>query len=212
MGNRAVITFHTNPAKPAVYVHWNGGLASVLGFLQAQRELFSWDDADVDTRTKQLHEVCAAYIGSSAYLEAELGCTDQDNWDNGTYVVDPVTLLIKRREYLENTPMGRRGAPEEVDQEKTDSIAQQCVQTVLAARCAPWFELQPVVAPKGRRAAVRAARGAGKARVQMARTDCLPWFHLEQDRITPQGLLMTPAAAALEQWAKDHLVVVHVGG
>ena len=33
MGNRAVISFSTSPAAPSIYLHWNGGRASVEGFL-----------------------------------------------------------------------------------------------------------------------------------------------------------------------------------
>ena len=39
MGNRALITLSTQRAAPAIYLHWNGGRASVLGFLKAARQL-----------------------------------------------------------------------------------------------------------------------------------------------------------------------------
>jgi len=39
MGNRAVITFATYTNAPAIYLHWNGGRASVEGFLSAARQL-----------------------------------------------------------------------------------------------------------------------------------------------------------------------------
>jgi len=37
MGNRAVITQSTADSAPAIYLHWNGGRASIDGFLQAAR-------------------------------------------------------------------------------------------------------------------------------------------------------------------------------
>jgi hypothetical protein len=46
MGNRALLTFSTEPTAPAIYLHWNGGRASVLGFLKAARQLGITADND----------------------------------------------------------------------------------------------------------------------------------------------------------------------
>lgn len=140
MGNRAVITFTTNPRATAVYVHWNGGLASVQGFLQAARNLGLAERSTLAGKTELLHEVCASYIGSSAYLEPRFGHTDLANGDNGTYLIDPDSLDIVQRLHINDSCVSRHG--EEVDELKTKAIALACVQKVNALRAAPWFELE----------------------------------------------------------------------
>ena len=113
MGNRAVIVFRQPSAStPAIYLHWNGGLASVLGFLAAAREL--------DIHTLVDFEGLIKRWMSSVYLET-YGKADTDNGDNGVYIINPASLTIAGRLFAPNE--------EEVNPEKTEEIT----KLVLAA-------------------------------------------------------------------------------
>jgi len=108
MGNRAVIVF-SRPAKatPAIYLHWNGGLASVLGFTAAAKQLGIHNLTDFGEMIKRWM--------SSVYLEP-YGKTDADNGDNGVYIIDPDSLDIVGRQFA--------CEEEEVNPEKTAKIAE----------------------------------------------------------------------------------------
>lgn len=107
MGNRAVIVF-SRPTKstPAIYLHWNGGLASVLGFTAAAKQLGIHNLTDFAAMIKRWM--------SSVYLEP-YGETDTDNGDNGVYVLDPDSLDIVGRQFA--------CAEEEVNPQKTAEVA-----------------------------------------------------------------------------------------
>ena len=123
MGNRAVITFKTNPAAPCIYLHWNGGRASVEGFLRAAKALgISGDHRE---RMDALAEVLARAffknpVGMNVYRE-EYGNADTDNWDNGVYVIDDDWEIVDRL-------FKRRG--EEIDRKKTREIAESIIENV----------------------------------------------------------------------------------
>jgi hypothetical protein len=142
MGNRAVVSFTKSPKAPSVYLHWNGGRASVEGILQAMR-----DTRCVDGRTPEVIAdafACAAvaFIGGSTYV-GTADKMDCDNFDNGQYFVDTKTLTIASREYT-------RGA-EEVDAKKTAHIANECATAIRAAMAnepgKTWADLRAQVQP-----------------------------------------------------------------
>jgi hypothetical protein len=111
MGNRAVIAFDgSGPKAQSVYVHWNGGRASVLGFLKAAKKVKA-------KSMKDLFKIIQGYLGSSAYLEP-FGKADQDNWDNGTYLINRKWEIVDRK---------FKRHPEEVAPEKTEVIYQDCL-------------------------------------------------------------------------------------
>lgn len=114
MGNRAVIAFKLVPTKktPVVYLHWNGGKASVEGFLAAAKELGIKD-------IKTFGDMILECLGSSVYHET-WETADRDNHDNGTYIVDPDTLEIAQRLFM--------NGPEEVNPEKTEQIRQSALE------------------------------------------------------------------------------------
>lgn len=129
MGNRAVIT--TAPYKPGnigIYVHWNGGKASIEGFLKAARELdYRTPGADPSYAMGGLVGLIYTYLGTDGLSVGIDRCNrlDTGNYDNGTYLIGPGWEIV-----------GRQFANEwsdEVDQTKTDAIAALIVAKVKAA-------------------------------------------------------------------------------
>ncbi len=114
MGNRAVIAFKLAPTKktPVVYLHWNGGKASVEGFLAAAKELGIKD-------IKTFGDMILEWMGSSVYHET-WETADRDNHDNGTYIVDPDKLEIVQRLFMNNA--------EEVSYDKTTKIKEEVIE------------------------------------------------------------------------------------
>jgi hypothetical protein len=127
LGNRAVITFGTATASPCIYLHWNGGRASVEGFLSAVKALRinppdpKWGMIDEARFFEQMARVVGPWFfgndpGFTIYLE-EYGGADKDNYDNGVYVLSKDTLEIVGRKY--------KGQIEELNSEKTAAIRDQ---------------------------------------------------------------------------------------
>ena len=131
MGNRAVITFSTAKSAPCIYLHWNGGLASVLGFLEGCKSLGYFNAGSQSKNMDQLEEMIRPFFASnnerlSIYRET-YGTADTDNWDNGVYVLDQTTLEVKRRLFKRNA--------DEVNSEKTEAIRQTIIALNSAPRC-----------------------------------------------------------------------------
>jgi len=123
MGNRAVITFSTANNAPAIYLHWNGGRASVEGFLSAARQLGLRHAPTAQAQTDaldQLAEMLARYyfrcnVGMTVYRLHYAG-SDRDNGDNGTYLLGQDLTILARLHH-------NRG--EEINREKTAAIIEQ---------------------------------------------------------------------------------------
>lgn len=122
MGNRAVITFMQADSAPCIYLHWNGGRASVKAFLRAARDLGM---RRIDSKNQhQIMDAMADMIGKSFFgndvglgvYRQTYGESDTDNWDNGVYVLGFDMDICGRR-------FERHG--EEVDSEKTQAIYEQ---------------------------------------------------------------------------------------
>jgi hypothetical protein len=134
MGNRAVITFSTYTNAPAIYLHWNGGRASVEGFLSAARQLGLRHARTPQAQTDaldQLAEMLARYyfrcdVGMNVYRLHYAG-SDRDNGDNGTYVIGR-DLTITERLF--------KPRAEEINHVKTAAIIEQLTAT------APIFNLE----------------------------------------------------------------------
>lgn len=135
MGNRAVITFAQTTSAPCIYLHWNGGRASVEGFLRAARHLalnapmlaeprghnFAAQAQVLDAVASLLAEhFFGTEVGRTVYRET-YGSTDTDNGDNGVYVID-VNLDIVRREFMRHD--------EELGADKTLAIYTALIQAV----------------------------------------------------------------------------------
>ncbi len=115
MGNRAVITFGLAPSSPAVYIHWNGGLASVLGFLEAAKQL------GLTGRSKALRDdlvakVLRPFFGDESVYPGRYATMDIDNGDNGVYRIN------RRFEIVERLHVA---CADEIDAEKTRDILSQ---------------------------------------------------------------------------------------
>jgi len=134
MGNRAVITFATHTNAPAIYLHWNGGRASVEGFLSAARQLGLRHARTPQAQTDaldQLAEMLARYyfrcnVGMTVYRLHYAG-SDRDNGDNGTYVLGQDLTIIKRL---------FKPRADEINHAKTAAIIEQLTAT------APIFNLE----------------------------------------------------------------------
>lgn len=105
MGNRAVLSFSTNPASPAIYLHWNGGRASVEAFLAAARALGlrsarHLGHAETMDRLAQL--ISVNFFGNSikggrSVTRCACGTEGDHNEDNGLYVLSDDLQVIDRR-------------------------------------------------------------------------------------------------------------------
>ncbi len=128
MGNRAVIT--TAPfseSNVGIYVHWNGGRASIEGFLKACRDLQyrdpSLDDSYAMARLTQA--IGIFFSGSESLGIGIVSKLDADNGDNGTYVIGEGWEIVERLHVSVH-------AEEEIDPAKTDAIADTIVARINA--------------------------------------------------------------------------------
>lgn len=100
MGNRAVIT--TEHKEIAIYLHWNGGIESVLAFLAAARSLGVRDPSwDPSYGLARLTQVIGMFFSQDGEYATSLGiCTyasaDTDNGDNGTYIIGNGFEIVER--------------------------------------------------------------------------------------------------------------------
>ena len=127
MGNRAVIAFGDKPTDTGIYLHWNGGRASVEAFLGAAKELGVRAN-DGCYMPARLCQIIGNWFGGALSLGVgplkELDC---DNHDNGMYIIDGKLNIIGRRH--------NRPEAEETNAEKTAQIKAECVE-----RNAPFFK------------------------------------------------------------------------
>ena len=103
MGNRAVITTSASRSTGiGIYLHWNGGLESVLAFLAAAKARgYRRPDPNGDT-SYAMARLCGL-ICEFTGLREETGIgigtlkeLDTDNYDNGTYVIGGDWELLSR--------------------------------------------------------------------------------------------------------------------
>ena len=122
MGNRAVITFSTAPKTQSLYLHWNGGRASVEGFLEAARQTNQ-------TTIPAIAELVAAHffetrVNESTVYTQPYENADTDNGDNGVYVLDTGLNIVERL----------FARSEEIDADKTAEITERIVESFNAAK------------------------------------------------------------------------------
>jgi hypothetical protein len=99
MGNRAVITTSVNLNETGIYLHWNGGRASVEAFL-AYCKLKGYRCPEDDCYGwAYLCGVITNTIGSGISVGID-GCEylDTNNYDNGTYIIE--NWLITDRMFM----------------------------------------------------------------------------------------------------------------
>jgi len=143
MGNRAVIT--TAPysdSNVGIYVHWNGGRASVEGFLAAAKELgYRAPASDQSYALAGLAGLIWSFLGTDGLSVGigRCGQLDADNGDNGTYLIGGDWKIVGRKFWDECDG-------EEIDPAKTKAIKEQILLKVKAAAEA---QPGPVNTPQG---------------------------------------------------------------
>ena len=130
MGNRAVIAFGPDKTDTiGVYLHWNGGEASIEGFLRAAKALGLRDPLEDSYGVARFVQMVGNYFKGSLSLGIDtLGRLDCDNGDNGLYILGPDWTIAGRR--YNNT------ARREVNEEKTAAICADCIQAFPAKETA----------------------------------------------------------------------------
>ena len=110
MGNRAVIAFENKPDAVGVYVHWNGGVESVLAFCHAAKSMGA--RSPNGDNTYAMAGLIRAITLFMHYNPGELlsmgvgtvGGLDCDNYDNGLFIIDG-DWNIKERLYNHDSAM-----------------------------------------------------------------------------------------------------------
>lgn len=122
MGNRAVITQSTSPNAPCIYIHWNGGRASVEGFLEAARRrgICGEGVATMDALARLLgRSFFATAVDAQNVYRQQYRYADVDNGDNGVYVIDGSLQIVDRKHF---------DALEECAPEKTAAIVEHILE------------------------------------------------------------------------------------
>lgn len=134
MGNRAVISFFTNTTSPSLYLHRNGGRASVEGFLagclDAGYQATGDQAQDMDQIERCLRPFFARNGECLSIYRQPVGRADTDNGDNGDngwYIIHQSTLAITGR-------LHKREA-EEINADKTADIREYIARINSAPRC-----------------------------------------------------------------------------
>ena len=98
MGNRAVIASSKDNDSVGIYVHWNGGLESVLAFLEVARQRDYRDPIeDSSYGMARLTGVIHEFLDGGLSLGINtLNMLDVDNWDNGAYLIGADWKIIER--------------------------------------------------------------------------------------------------------------------
>lgn len=106
MGNHAVITTKDVKSAPAIYLHWNGGIESVLAFLHAAEDLGFRDPlGDESYGMGYLQALTAMFFGGGESTGMGTRGGLGDDYDNGTYILGPKFTIAKRI----NAPRGDDG-------------------------------------------------------------------------------------------------------
>ena len=107
MGNRAVIAFSDNKNATGIYVHWNGGIESVLAFTHAAKDMGARSpDGDDSYAMAGLVRAVTLFMH---YRPGELlsvgvgplNTLDTDNYDNGLFIIDN-NWNIKARHFTDD--------------------------------------------------------------------------------------------------------------
>lgn len=101
MGNRAVITASGSHTEGVgIYVHWNGGIESVLAFLDvAKARGFRCPKSDESYGMARLCGLIHEFFGVDQDTSLGIGQLSQldcDNYDNGVYVIGKDWALADR--------------------------------------------------------------------------------------------------------------------
>lgn len=116
MGNRAVIKFDflkNEEFQPQIYLHWNGGRASVQAFLNVAKNL----KLQEKTAEKAFIEFCNIIRNFGVDYEIEFNA--ESYGDNGIYTIDNNFNIIQRQDLV---------GLEEKNEEKTKKITEDLLK------------------------------------------------------------------------------------
>lgn len=138
MGNRAVITASERNDAPSIYLHWNGGVESVLGFLAAAKELGFRDPlGDESYGMGYLQSLIGLYFGDGCSTGiGPLSGNDTDNGDNGLYILGKGFTIAKRKHVADREAVitSVELLPTQADRDKCAGIADIMVRRWKAAQ------------------------------------------------------------------------------
>lgn len=151
MGSRAIITSAPFDQKNVgIYVHWNGGRASIKGFCRAAAILaFRSPDRDDSYGLARLTQLIGTFFGPDG-LSVGIGIVEQLVSENGVYVIGTDAegrdwQIVERRGYRDEDgtaePWGLLDLEhietyDEVDEAKSQEICDIIVAKTLAAAAA----------------------------------------------------------------------------
>jgi hypothetical protein len=143
MGNRATITAAPfNESNVAIYVHWNGGRASVEGFCKAAKEL-GYGPLSSEYGLARLTGLIASFFGIDEGLSLGVGLVSDlisAGDDNGCYVIgDDWTIVERRGSDGGIWPLDGESLEYDVDEFAEARVAEVRAAAVLALReeCQP---------------------------------------------------------------------------
>lgn len=138
MGNRAVITLDDNVGnikelenrndKIGIYVHWNGGLESVLAFLTYSKMQQFRGPINDNYGIARLCQIIANYFTDKYGHEGSIGIDtlnnlDCDNGDNGVYLIDNDWNITRRTyEYDDDQVVDIRGMLVDIDKHQPEAL------------------------------------------------------------------------------------------
>lgn len=95
MGNRAAI--RTTESQFGIYLHWNGGVESVLAFLEAAKQLGVRDPAyDDQYCIARLTQLIGNFFGGTLSIGITPDVRKSDYADNGIYVIGKDFRIVER--------------------------------------------------------------------------------------------------------------------
>ena len=143
MGNRAVLQFGQLRNSLGIYLHWNGGRASVQGFLNAVNQIPEYRGQSKDYKTARLIQLIGLFFPGGYSVGVDIASNlDRDNGDNGTYIIDEdqnnrlesgslnKDLTIIDRLFINKTEKSFCFI-EEINQEKTDEICKSLKDKII---------------------------------------------------------------------------------
>lgn len=96
MGNRAVISFGREANAPSIYLHWNGGVSSVQGFLDAAKALGVRANDPVYGCARVAQIIGNFFGGTLSLGVGPANSLDKDNMDNGQYIVEGLEIVDRK--------------------------------------------------------------------------------------------------------------------
>jgi hypothetical protein len=135
MGNRAVIT--TADKKLGIYVHWNGGPESIIGFMKACKELKYRNPNDDPSYgfARMSHAIATFFTGETSLGIGPLKNLDVNNFDNGAYIIDKdwnISARYGKGSPSKGTPLPIYENLSQEDKDKADYISNLIVKRIKA--------------------------------------------------------------------------------